>query len=129
MPTGFNAVILTHMFAAFAALGLGAYIFLRRKGDVAHRNSGRVWAGLMLTTALSSFWIRSNGGFSWIHGLSAFTIGALCFGVWMAATGNPARHRQVMRNLYVGALVITGLFTLMPQRLLGRALWGALGVA
>jgi len=129
MPTGFNAVILTHMLAAFAALGLGAFILLRRKGDSTHRVGGRVWAGLMLLTALSSFWIRSNGTFSWIHGLSVFTIGALGFAVWLAANGQIARHRRAMQNLYVGALVITGLFTLLPQRLLGRALWGAIGLA
>ena len=128
MHTGFTPVILAHTFAAFAALGLGAFIFLRRKGDPAHRHSGRIWAGLMLATAFSSFWIRGNGDFSWIHGLSVFTIGAVSLGIWLAIRGNVARHRQVMKNLYVGALVITGLFTLMPQRLLGRALWGAMGL-
>jgi uncharacterized membrane protein len=129
MPTGFNAVILTHTLAAFAALGLGAFILMRRKGDAAHRIGGRVWAGLMLVTAISSFWIRSTGAFSWIHGLSVFTIGALGFAIWLAANGHITRHRRVMQNLYVGALVITGLFTLLPQRLLGRALWGAVGLA
>jgi uncharacterized membrane protein len=129
MHTGFTPIILVHMFAAFAALGLGSFIFLRRKGDAAHRDSGRLWVGLMLATALSSFWIRGNGGFSWIHGLSVFTLATLALGIWLAASGNIARHRLVMKNLYVGALVITGLFTLMPQRLLGRALWGAVGLA
>lgn len=129
MHTGFTPVILVHMLAAFAALGLGSFIFLRRKGDAAHRTTGRVWAGLMLATALSSFWIQKSGSFSWIHGLSVFTIIALSRGVWLAAAGNITRHRSVMKSLYVGALVITGLFTLMPQRLLGRALWGAVGLA
>jgi uncharacterized membrane protein len=129
MSNGFTPVILTHSLAACAALGLGAFIFMRRKGDAAHRIGGRAWAGLMLVTAVSSFWIRSNGAFSWIHGLSIFTIGALGLGVWLAASGHIARHRRVMQNLYVGALVITGLLTLLPQRLLGRALWGAVGLA
>jgi uncharacterized membrane protein len=129
MPNGFTPVILAHTIAAFAALGLGSFIFLRRKGDLAHRYSGRAWAGLMLATALSSFWIMGSGTFSWIHGLSVFTIVALARGVWLAASGDIKRHRLVMKSLYVGALVITGLFTLMPQRLLGRALWGALGIA
>ncbi len=129
MPNGFTPVILAHTIAAFAALGLGSFIFLRRKGDMAHRYSGRAWAGLMLATALSSFWIMGSGTFSWIHGLSVFTIFALARGVWLAASGNIKRHQLVMKSLYVGALVITGLFTLMPQRLLGRALWGALGIA
>ena len=129
MPSGFTPFILTHTLAALAALGLGAFIFMRRKGDVVHRFAGRTWAGLLLATALSSFWIRSSGGFSWIHGLSIFTVAALGYGVWLAASGRIARHRRVMRGLYVGALLITGLFTLMPQRLLGGALWGALALA
>jgi uncharacterized membrane protein len=29
-----------------------------------------------------------------------------------------------MIGLYIGALVITGLFTLLPGRLIGRVLWG-----
>jgi uncharacterized membrane protein len=33
-----------------------------------------------------------------------------------------------MISLYAGALVITGLFTLLPGRLLGRVVWGWLGV-
>jgi uncharacterized membrane protein len=129
MHSGFTPIILTHMLAAFAALALGTLVFARRKGDTTHRMAGRVWAGMMLVTAVSSFWIQSTGGFSWIHGLSVVALILLGRGVWLAIRGNVARHRRVMQGLYGGALVLAGLFTLMPHRLLGRASWDAAGLA
>ena len=124
----FTPVILAHTAAAFAALALGAAIFLRRKGSTTPRLLGRGWVALMLVTAVSSFWIRSTGGFSWIHGLSVIAVAALAGAVFYAVRGNIKRHRIVMKALY-GSLVTAGLFTLMPHRLLGRMLWSALGVA
>ena len=121
-------VILAHTAAAFAALALGAAVFLRRKGSTTHRLLGRGWVALMLVTALSSFWIRSTGGFSWIHGLSVVAVAALAGAVYFAVRGNIKRHRIVMKALY-GSLVVAGLFTLVPHRLLGRMLWSAVGAA
>ena len=40
---------------------------------------------------------------------------------------NTRAHRITMISIFVGALVITGLFTLLPQRLIGQAVWGLLG--
>ncbi|MBL8379580.1 MAG: DUF2306 domain-containing protein [Burkholderiales bacterium] len=129
MAATFTPAILAHTGAALAALGVGALVFLGRKGDARHRLVGRIWVALMLVTAISSFWIKGSGSFSWIHGLSIFTLFALAGGVFFAATGRIAAHRKTMANLYVGALVISGLFTLLPQRLLGRMLWSSLGLA
>jgi uncharacterized membrane protein len=30
--------------------------------------------------------------------------------------------------MYIGGLVVAGLFTLLPSRLLGRMLWSAVGI-
>lgn len=129
MAAAFTPAIIAHTVAALAALGVGALVFLRRKGDSRHRLAGRIWVALMLVTAVSSFWIKSSGSYSWIHGLSLFTIFALAGGVFFAATGRFSAHRKTMAALYIGALVISGLFTLLPQRLLGRMLWSSLGLA
>ena len=123
----FNPVILAHTAAAFAALALGAAIFLRRKGSTTHRLLGRGWVALMLVTAVSSFWIQSTGGFSWIHGLSVIAVAALAGAVVYAVRGNIRRHRIVIKALY-GSLVVAGLFTLLPHRQFGRMLWSALAV-
>ena len=119
----FTPVILIHL---GAALVLGIGVFLRRKGGFTHRILGRVWVGLMLVTAISTYWIRSNGGFSWIHGLSIAALAALAWAVYLAVTGNIQHHRRVMQGLFFGALVVAGAFTLLPQRLLGQALWSSL---
>jgi uncharacterized membrane protein len=48
---------------------------------------------------------------------------------WKLAHGNIAGHRAVMRNLYIGACLVAGAFTLLPQRYLGRMVWSAIGLA
>lgn len=123
-----DPAILIHTVAALAALGLGTLVFLRRKGDAGHRRVGRAWVGLMLATAISSFWIRSQGSFSWIHGLSVATLVSLALAIAFARNGLIEHHRRTMRGIFAGGLVIAGLFTLVPQRLIGHALWSALGV-
>ena len=129
MGHSFTPAILIHVLAAVLALGLGALVFLRRKGTFVHRMLGRSWAALMLVTAGSTWWIRASGSFSWIHILSVFTLVVLAVAIWCAATGRIARHRQSMVSLYIGSLIIAGAFALLPERLLGGLLWGALGLA
>jgi uncharacterized membrane protein len=93
-----------------------------------HRVAGRSWVALMLVVAISSFWIKSSGSFSWIHILSVSVIVLLGLAVYYAASGRIERHRKLMTGIYAGALGIAGLFTLIPYRLLGRLVWGSLGL-
>jgi uncharacterized membrane protein len=118
-------VIAAHAAMAGAALLVGAVVLARRKGTTSHRVLGWTWVVLMASLASISFAIRYNG-FSWIHGLSVYTLFALAFGVIHARRRNIKAHRITMISTFIGALVITGLFTLLPQRLIGRAVWGAL---
>jgi uncharacterized membrane protein len=78
----------------------------------------------MATVAGISFAIQRPEGYSWIHGLSVFTLVSLMTGVLAARTHRVKAHRINMIALYFGALVVTGLFTLLPGRLIGRALLG-----
>ena len=128
MTASFTPVIWIHLVAAVAALLLGAMVFLGRKGTLLHRVSGRIWAGLMLVTTVSTFWIKGGGSYSWIHLLSILTLILLAGVVYAAISGNIRRHRAGVIGLYSGSLVVAGAFALLPQRLLGKMLWGALGV-
>ena len=128
MTAQFTPAILIHTLAALAALVVGAGVFLARKGTRLHRYAGRGWELLMLVTAVSTWWIRSSGSFSWIHGLSVTSLVLLAAAVWFAITGNIGAHRKTVTNLYVGALVIAGAFTLLPQRLLGQLVWSSVGL-
>ena len=128
MTASFTPAIWIHLSAALAALALGAAVFLARKGTFLHRVSGRTWAGLMLVAAISSFWIKGNGSYSWIHLLSIVTLVLLAGVVYAAMSGHIRRHRAGVIGLYSGSLVTAGLFALLPGRLLGKMVWGALGL-
>jgi uncharacterized membrane protein len=128
MTASFTPAIWIHLSAALAALALGAAVFLARKGTFLHRVSGRLWAGLMLVAAISSFWIKGNGSYSWIHLLSIVTLVLLAGVVYAAMSGHIRRHRAGVIGLYSGSLVTAGLFALLPARLLGKMVWGALGL-
>jgi uncharacterized membrane protein len=128
MAQAFTPVIVVHAGAAVAALALGAAMFAARKGTLLHRFAGRGWVALMLVAAISSFWIRSSGSFSWIHILSVLVPVLLAKGVWYAATGHISGHRRTMSAVYAGGLLIAGVFTLLPSRLLGQMLWSSLGL-
>ncbi len=125
LPTGFTPIILAHVLAAVAALGVGCLVFLGRKGSAGHRRLGRVWALLMLIVLLSSFGIRGSGEFSWLHGLSVGSLVVLVLAIYHARRGNWRAHRNSMIGLFAGGLVIAGMFTLLPSRLLGGLLWQA----
>lgn len=128
MTPAFTPAIWIHVAAAVSAMLLGAAVFLARKGTFAHRMAGRTWAVLMLVTAGSTWWIRSSGSFSWIHLLSLGTVFGLAAAIYFAVTGNIRGHRKSVIGLYIGALLVAGAFSFLPERLLGRMLWSSLGV-
>lgn len=125
---GFTPIILAHLVAALAAVVVGGATFLMKKGTPRHRLFGRSWVLLMAFVALSSFWIRTDGHWSWIHLLSIITLAGLAGAIFAIAHKRVQWHRRAMSNLYLG-LVVAGLFTLLPQRLLGALVWHATGLA
>jgi uncharacterized membrane protein len=112
-------ILLIHLATVIPAAVLGAFILSRKKGTPVHKLLGRVWVALMLISATASFWIRSNGAFSWIHILSIVTIVSIVSALIAIRRGNVRRHRRFMQGAYTG-LVIAFLFTFTPDRLLGQ---------
>jgi uncharacterized membrane protein len=116
-----------HAFAAMAAFVLGVVQFAAPKGTMPHRAIGAVWVALMAAVAISSFWIhqiRLLGPWSPIHLLSIFTLVMLPLAVWRAHTHQVAAHRRIMIILFSGALVVAGLFTLLPGRIMHAVVFG-----
>jgi uncharacterized membrane protein len=116
-----------HAFAAMSAFVLGVVQFAAPKGTLPHRTVGWIWVLLMATVAVSSFWIhqiRLLGPWSPIHLLSIFTLLMLPLAVWRAHTHRVADHRLIMTLLFTGALVVAGLFTLLPGRTMHAVLLG-----
>ena len=121
------SAIQLHAFAAMAAFGLGAVQLAAPKGTLPHRTIGWIWVGLMAIVAASSFWIheiRLLGPWSPIHLLSIFTLIMLPIAVWRARRHRVADHRRIMTMTFVGALVIAGLFTLLPGRIMHAVVFG-----
>lgn len=118
-------LIQAHILAAGAALGLGSWQLLARKGGQSHRIRGYAWIGLMAALALSSFGITgADGRYSWIHGISVAVLIMLPLAALHGRAGRIRAHKSMMLGLFFGALIITGAFTLMPGRLMHRVVFG-----
>ena len=124
MEHHWTVLIAIHAVAASFAMVLGGVnVLRRRRGDLPHRVIGRTWLALMYFTAGSSFWIQQirPGNFSWIHGLSTFTIVTLSLGLWHARRGNIRAHAGNMIGTYAG---LWGAFigvAAVPSRLVPQA--------
>ena len=116
-----------HAYAAFLAVVLGGIQLSRPKGTSSHKYLGYTWVTLMLWVSISSFWIQTIkmiGPFSPIHFLSIFTIWSVFEAIRSARNGNIIRHKRMMKLLYILALIVTGLFTLLPGRTMNAVLFG-----
>jgi uncharacterized membrane protein len=132
-----SPVMAVHLTAALSALLIGPIALWARRGQAAeqlprprlHRAAGYAWVTLMLMTALSALFIRdvrlpNVGGYTPIHLLIPVILVTLYRAFRDLAAGNTQGHRQRMQWLYFSACVVSGAFTLLPQRYLGQLLWG-----
>lgn len=116
-----------HALAAMAAFALGVVQFAAPKGTLPHRAIGWIWVLLMLAVALSSFWIHQIklwGPWSPIHLLSTFTLVMVPLGVWRAHRHQVTGHRRIMIGVFSGALVVAGLLTFLPGRIMHTVVLG-----
>ena len=74
----------------------------------------------MLCTTSSSFWIREidPGSFSWLHGMTVWTLLSMALAVYAVRTRRGAMHAGFMTGTMIGALVAGG-FALAPGRHIG----------
>ena len=120
-------VTILHAICALAGFVLGATQLAGPKGTTAHRVIGWTWVLLLGTVAVSSFAIndiRQFWPFSLIHLLSVMTLVLLPIGVLWARRHQAARHGRTMTGIFIGALVIAGLFTLAPGRIMHAFVFG-----
>jgi uncharacterized membrane protein len=119
--------IQVHAFAAMSAFALGIVQLAAPKGTLPHRTLGWIWVALMLVISASSFLIhgiRMWGPWSPIHILSVFTPIMLAVAVVAARSHRVRTHKITMMSVFAGALVLAGLFTLVPGRIMHTALFG-----
>lgn len=120
------AVIRLHLLSALTALVIGVALMMRVKGTGLHKLLGWTWVLAMGTTAVSSLFIRelNHGAFSFIHLLSGWTIVGLPGAVYAVKRGRVAAHRRAMTAMFVGGLLLAGLFAFIPGRLLWTVFLG-----
>jgi uncharacterized membrane protein len=109
------------------AFALGAVQLAAPKGTLPHRVVGSIWVLLMLVVGISAFFIhelRIWDRWSPIHVLAIFTLVMLPVAVWRAHRHAVAQHRRAMLGLFFGALVIAGLFTFLPGRIMHAVIFG-----
>ena len=123
-----------HVITVVPAFVLGTWLLVfSTKGARHHRLAGKVYLTLMVLTSLAAVFVRSFSGLSFevgplklgvIHLFVPLTV----HGVWstLAAlrAGNIDAHRGSMRGLYFGGLIIAGLLTFAPGRIMYRMFFG-----
>jgi uncharacterized membrane protein len=122
-----SPTIQTHAFAAMAAFVLGVVQLAAPKGTLSHRTIGSIWVVLMLIVSISAFFIhviRLWGPWSPIHLLAIFTLIMVPLGVWRAHRHDVTRHRCIMVGLFTGALLVAGIFTFYPGRIMHAVVFG-----
>ncbi|MEM7068313.1 MAG: DUF2306 domain-containing protein [Pseudomonadota bacterium] len=121
-----------HIVAAVMAIVLGSVVLWRQKGTPTHKTMGRIWVGLMVIVAVSSFFIhelKTWGRFSPIHLVSIGTLISLVWSITAIRRGNIRAHKSGMLGVFVGGLGIAGTLSFLPGRLLHRAIFADLDIA
>jgi uncharacterized membrane protein len=126
-----SPAIQLHVYTVVPAFLIGTWqIFFSAKGSRFHRLMGYIYLSLMTITAISSLFIKTimpQGplfGFSPIHLLVPVTLWGVAGALYYARRGDITRHKRAMITTYIGAILIAGVFTLMPGRIMHAIFFG-----
>src|SRR5258708_900074 len=137
-----------HGATAMAAVGLGAMKFAAPKGILPHRTIGWTWVGLMvamIVTALLNQDFLQFGPFSpklccgpdgpclrgyvcaGTHIWAISCLLSLPYAVQHARLHHVQHHRNAMLLLFFGMLILTGILTFVPKRIMHAIVFGSWG--
>lgn len=122
IPPGAKEIaVVLHLATVLPSLPIGLYLFATRKGGARHRLLGRVWMVLIAITAVAALFIRhlNDGALSPVHIASAITLLGIPFAIQAARQGRIAAHRTQLVRMFAGALLVSGLLSFLP----GRIMW------
>jgi len=123
-----HAPMLLQLHLATVLLGftIGAVQMLGEKGTTMHRLLGWTFVVFMMFTALDALFIKD--GPTWrvtpIQLFSLIVLIGLPFAVLAARRHNVAAHARGMTGIYFGGLVLAGILTFTPGRLIWRVFFG-----
>jgi len=115
-----------HVAGALVALVVGMLIFLLPKGTGFHRLLGWTWVSSMIIVAATSvaMIVDFGNGVNALHVFTAITVVSLWGGLAGIRRGDVRQHAASMTGLYVGGLIIAGLFAFIPGRIMWNAVFG-----
>ncbi|EAQ28126.1 hypothetical protein NAP1_11043 [Erythrobacter sp. NAP1] len=119
-----NIAVMFHVATVIPCVPLGLYLLVARKGTPMHKQLGKLWVALMVTTATSTLFIHDGMALSWIHIFVPFTYRASWLIVKTARAGDIKAHKAEIVSLFLGALMIPGIFSfVIPGRLMNVMLF------
>lgn len=124
-----NVLLVSHVVSALFVLAIGPVQILRRRRDRIHKTMGYLWVAGMYYVCFSSFFIVTAGHFTWLHGLSAFTIVTVTLGLVSAIRRNIRSHMGNMIGSYLGIAVAFGFAVGVPGRSIPQLLASDPGTA
>ncbi len=118
--------IIAHTAFAFLALGLGIAMLMRKKGTPSHKVIGRIFVLAMALAAITSLFIKGLNGdnYSFIHLFVPLTFYAIWELFYYVRKGNIKKHEKAVKGLFFGALLIPGLLSFLPGRLMWNVFLG-----
>lgn len=121
-----SMAIKIHLATVLAAFAIATAQMVLPKGRDLHRVMGWTLATLLIITATASLFIRNpTGGFgSPFIVFSVWTLVGVPMALAAARAHKVRRHAGIMTGFYTGALVIAGVLTLIPGRLLWWVFFG-----
>jgi uncharacterized membrane protein len=115
-----SPVLQAHIAGALLSFAIGTALLLGVKGRTFHRVLGYSWVATMSVTAVSSLFLTGLNGdsYSFIHLLSGWTVIVLPMGLAAARRRDIKKHSKEMTGLFMGGMLIAGLFSFLPGRLM-----------
>jgi len=125
LPHLTNTAVLFHVTTVIPCVPLGLYLLIAAKRTSMHRALGKLWVALMVVTATSTLFIHEGMALSWIHIFVPLTYRASWLIVSKARKGDITGHKTEIVSLFLGALMIPGIFAIiLPGRLMNVMLFG-----
>lgn len=120
------ASVQLHVAAAMLALVVGVVIFLLPKGTGFHRALGWTWVSSMIVVAATSvaMIVDLKTGVNALHVFTAVTVVSLWAGLTGIRRGDVRQHAGSMMGLYVGGLIVAGVFAFIPGRTMWQVVFG-----
>jgi len=116
--------VMIHVATVIPAVPLGGYLLLTRKGTKQHKMLGKLWLTLMVITAIAIIFIRGGTDFSWIHIFVPMTLMGAYNAIASAKARNIHAHKKHLIGMYMGALMIPGIFSFLPGRFMSALVFG-----